>query len=97
MLTALEKPEMLNMHAFLLNRRDLYLFLSRNLGMDVASNLVILAMCRSRLHPNPPDYYAYPYPSSLDLYLERCFSVNRSHSVEEVTGTLQMSLDVVIP
>lgn len=42
--TAMGKPEMLNIQAFLFN------------GMDAVNNLVIIVICRPKPHLNPPDY-----------------------------------------
>lgn len=51
----LKKSEMLTMQEQLLDGGINAHFPPRKLGMDIVNDLVTLAICRARPHPNPPE------------------------------------------
>lgn len=70
---------MLNTKDCLFNGGHVPLFPFRRLGVDIVTSLVICAVCKAKTHLNPQTVMFPQNSSSLDLYPEHCFSVNRTH------------------
>lgn len=71
---------MLNTHGCLSSGRDIYLILPEMLGVEVVKSLGSCAIGRARSLSLPQTITFITDPSSLDLDLEHCFKVDRTHS-----------------